>query len=104
MRRPAGVEKGHPSSGVDVKTSTTSELIFACGWCGRVRIGDGWIDLGDAVDLMQHLELPLLPKLTHGVCEACAKKLWKELDEYKRKSARTRSAEASRLRKKEMAN
>lgn len=43
-----------------------------CGWCARVWMNGGWVELEDAVErqslLRQHAPLP---DVTHGICETC---------------------------------
>jgi hypothetical protein len=97
-----GEVEGKPDGLPDGKTQTSDEFIFACGWCGKVRMGDDWLDLGEAIDRMQHLELPLLPKLTHGVCDACRVHLERELDELKRRAAGPHAVEPPRRKKAQM--
>jgi len=64
-----------PTVGGRWDTGSRRETVTVCGWCGRVRT-DGWVSPDDAIDLLG-LTLPQArsPRLTHGICETCARDL-----------------------------
>lgn len=49
-------------------------LLATCAWCKRVRLGE-WIDAEVAVVQLRLFERTLVPALTHGICEECARRL-----------------------------
>jgi hypothetical protein len=53
------------------RAARSGELLRVCGWCKKVFVGDGWAEVEEAADRLKLFELPALPLLTHGICEAC---------------------------------
>lgn len=47
----------------------------ACAWCKRVRVEEAWIDAEDAVARLGLFERALVPDVTHGICEDCARRM-----------------------------
>ncbi len=47
------------------------ELLRACSWCKKVHVGDAWAEVEDAVARLRLFERPVLPAVTHGICEPC---------------------------------
>lgn len=46
-------------------------LLRVCGWCKRVDVAGQWLEVEEAMAELQLLERPLLPPMTHGICQAC---------------------------------
>lgn len=47
-------------------------FIRMCSWCQGVAVADGrWLQVEEAVDMLRLMEDPVLPRITHGMCEAC---------------------------------
>lgn len=43
-----------------------------CGWCNKVRLPDStWVDLADAIRLLDLFAVARLPEISHVICEAC---------------------------------
>jgi len=60
---------------------TSDEFLHMCAWCKQVDIGAEWVEVEEAVALLRLFEQPLLPQLTHGICQACYAKMMKVLEE-----------------------
>ena len=71
--------------------SRRSEYISVCAWCGKIRVGDDWLDLGEAVGKLELFDLSALPRLSHGVCHVCRVELKKEVEESRAKHNKTMS-------------
>lgn len=56
---------------IDPRATRSDDVVTVCGWCARVRLGD-WIEPEEAVDRLGLLAGDLQPRLTHGICDACA--------------------------------
>jgi hypothetical protein len=50
----------------------SSELVYVCSWCNRVRMGDRWLEVEDALHETSLFEAERVPAITHGVCRPCA--------------------------------
>lgn len=48
--------------------------VAVCGWCGRIH-ADGWITPDEAIELLGLGDDTKPPRLTHGICETCAREL-----------------------------
>ena len=42
-----------------------------CGWCSRVWAGGAWVEVEAAAGRLGLFERPLLPSMSHGICEDC---------------------------------
>jgi hypothetical protein len=47
-------------------------VLTVCGWCKRVSVLDGWLELEDAVAQLRLFDVDLLPELSHGLCPDCS--------------------------------
>lgn len=61
----------------------TGEYISVCGWCGKVLVGNDWLDVGEAIGKLQLFDLSSLPRPTHGLCSCCKVEVEREIDEFK---------------------
>ena len=59
----------------------SGEYISLCGWCGKIRVGNDWLGLGEAIGKLQLFDLSALPTLTHGLCRSCEVEVKKEMEE-----------------------
>lgn len=50
-------------------------LLPVCAWCKRVRVEATWIDAERAVTRLRLFERALVPGVTHGVCDECARRM-----------------------------
>ncbi|MFN2317744.1 MAG: PAS domain-containing protein [Gemmatimonadales bacterium] len=56
------------------------ELLRVCGWCKRVDADGQWLEVEEAMEALQLLERPVLPRITHGMCPACHDRMLATLD------------------------
>jgi hypothetical protein len=56
------LERGRPHS---------EEFVRVCSWCKKVDVGGRWAEVEEAVARLGLFDRPLLPQLTHGICEDC---------------------------------
>ena len=57
------LERNRPASG---------ELLLLCSWCNRVKVEDRWMEIEEAAESLQFLDMRVLPGLTHGICQTCS--------------------------------
>jgi hypothetical protein len=51
-------------------------FIRLCSWCQSVAMPDGrWLPVEEAVGALHLLEAAVLPRITHGMCEACHERM-----------------------------
>jgi hypothetical protein len=50
-------------------------MIRMCSWCKKVRAGDEWLEVEEAAAKLRMFESGALPWVSHGICEACEKKV-----------------------------
>ncbi len=68
-------EKRAPIPLFDTARERSDQILRVCGWCHAVAGPDGdWLELETAVQRLKLLELPVLPRISHGICEPCAAK------------------------------
>ena len=48
--------------------------VSVCGWCARVRVGNVWVPPEQAAERLGLLD-DEQPRLSHGVCDTCAREL-----------------------------
>jgi hypothetical protein len=57
---------------LDDAVSRNDAFIRMCSWCKKVAVDEGWVEVEEAVNRLRLFESEVLPKITHGVCEACS--------------------------------
>jgi hypothetical protein len=57
-----------------------------CAWCARMKVGDQWIDVEDALEMIGRADDL---RLTHGICASC-------FDETAARADRERRARSNR--------
>ena len=55
------------------ETGSGRETVLVCGWCGRVH-AEEWVQPEDAIARLG-LHEQRHPRLSHGICDACAREL-----------------------------
>ena len=66
------VRERPPVALLDRAAPRSGALIRICAWCKRVPMPDGrWVEVEEAMDRLDLLDAPALPRLTHGICPAC---------------------------------
>lgn len=53
----------------------SDDLVRMCGWCKKVFVGDSWEEVEEAVSRLGLFERPVMPGVTHGICEPCYEKM-----------------------------
>lgn len=67
-------QKRRPSRDLSA-TAFCRVLRTNCGWCGRVSGPDGaWMEIEDAINVMDLERRPVPPLLSPGICPDCAEK------------------------------
>lgn len=56
---------------VGASATEGGELLRVCGWCKRVDVDGQWLEVEEAMAVLQLLERLVLPRITHGICAAC---------------------------------
>jgi hypothetical protein len=56
-------------------------MVRVCGWCKKVDVGGSWAEVEEAVTRLRLFDRPLLPQLTHGICEGCYDRMVETLRE-----------------------
>lgn len=69
---------------LDASTPRTGMPVDVCSWCNRVRAGDAWLEVEQAVERMHLMLRSVLPPLEHGTCEHCLDTIMRELDGFVR--------------------
>jgi len=64
-----------------------------CAWCARMRVGDRWIEIEDALETMGRVDDL---RLTHGICPACFEETAMHADRERRAHAQRNKSEGRR--------
>jgi hypothetical protein len=56
---------------LEADRASSGEFLSMCAWCKKVDLGGTWVEVEQAVSRLRLFEQPLLPRLTHGICQAC---------------------------------
>lgn len=46
-----------------------TSLLLHCAWCGRLQVGEEWLDLDDVGS--PQIAASLIPNSSHGICPDC---------------------------------
>jgi len=46
-------------------------LLIHCAWCGRLQVGDEWLDLANDGERSLDIADSLIRKSSHGICPHC---------------------------------
>lgn len=60
---------------LDTDRPHSEELLRVCGWCRKVHASGRWVEVEEAVSLLGLFVRPLLPAVTHGICEDCYERM-----------------------------
>jgi hypothetical protein len=60
---------------LDPRVPRSGDLVTVCSWCRRVRAGERWVEIEEAVQAMGLLLEPQLPAITHAICPRCGEDL-----------------------------
>ena len=64
-----------PAPLIDAKVPRSQSSIKLCAWCRRVRYGAQWLELEEALEILQPFLQQPLPRITHGICPECRHRL-----------------------------
>ncbi len=64
-------EARDPVAALDIRATRSDQLMRVCGWCCRVDADGAWLEVEEAVARLRLFEEPRLPRMSHGICEAC---------------------------------
>lgn len=68
-------ESRQPQALLDAGAARSADLLRVCSWCCRIFVEGAWIEMEEAINRLQLLELPLLPTMTHGICDPCYQRM-----------------------------
>jgi hypothetical protein len=62
---------------LDREARRSERLLAICSWCGRIPSEGGarWLEVEEAVSALGLFEGDALPRLSHGICEDCRKRV-----------------------------
>lgn len=50
----------------------TDAVLIMCGWCKKAALPDDrWVEVEEAVQVLQLFDAPRLPRISHGICDEC---------------------------------
>ncbi|MFP4353900.1 MAG: hypothetical protein ACLFUJ_02160 [Phycisphaerae bacterium] len=52
-----------------IPRSCDSPVLRVCSWTNRIATPRGWLEVEDAIEELRLFELPVLPRISHGLCE-----------------------------------
>ena len=52
-------------------TPRRDDIVKVCSWCKRVSAHGRWVEVEEAISLLQLFERREQPQLSHGICEPC---------------------------------
>ena len=79
--RPISQEPRPPIAVLAPHAAHSDTLLRVCSWCCRIDAGGEWVEVEEAITRLQLLEQPLLPMITHGICESCYETVFREFAE-----------------------
>ena len=59
----------------------SDKIYYLCAWCNKIKVGDSFVEIDDAVNKLKILEYNYLPKFSHIMCNDCKDKLLKETED-----------------------
>ncbi|UPT74811.1 MAG: hypothetical protein M0D55_03580 [Elusimicrobiota bacterium] len=78
--RTLAVEKRAPQPLLESGARSAEPALRMCGWCKKMPVGDAWIEVEQAVATLRLLEAPVLPAVSHGICEDCERRMREVID------------------------
>lgn len=67
------VEPRDPVLLLDPHAGRGEEFLTVCSWCRRARVSSVWVELDEAVKMLDLFSSAALPQLTHGICQDCSR-------------------------------
>lgn len=65
---------------LDPAVPRSDDLLGICGWCKKVRSGERWLEIEDAIKELELFERDRLPGLTHGMCDECFHRIKRSIE------------------------
>lgn len=60
----------------------TQGWLVMCGWCKKVALPDDrWVEVEEAIQVLQLFDAPRLPKISHGICTECSAAFTQRFDQ-----------------------
>lgn len=56
------------------------ELQRVCGWCNRLDVNGTWLEIEQALPLLQMMEVATAPMVTHAMCDECMQRMVAEME------------------------
>jgi hypothetical protein len=70
-----------PEPLLDSDRPHSDKPLRVCGWCKKLDANGRWAEVEEAVFLLGLFERPLLPDITHGICEDCYSRMVASMSE-----------------------
>lgn len=56
-------------------TGAAEGLLRMCSWCKKVYADGAWVEVEEGIARLRLFERPVVPMITHGMCDHCAAKM-----------------------------
>lgn len=66
---------------VSARVARSDQIVRMCGWCKRVEAHGAWLPVEEALAVEPLLCCDPVPRVSHGMCEACAERVEEELQD-----------------------
>ena len=67
------VERRDPVLLLDPHAGRGDEFLTICSWCRRARVASEWVELDEAVKMLDLFSSAAPAQLTHGICQDCSR-------------------------------
>ncbi|HEX4730869.1 MAG TPA: hypothetical protein VH299_06345 [Solirubrobacterales bacterium] len=57
---------------LDPETPRGEDMLEMCGWCDRFAVEGEWVEVEEAVALLELFNREELPAISHGICPTCS--------------------------------
>ena len=82
VSKPVELTPRQPNPVLDIRSERNDRLIRLCSWCKCVHVeGQGWMEADRAVHVLGLFQQMPLPRITHGICQNCAKGVLEQVRE-----------------------
>jgi hypothetical protein len=74
--RALSIERREPIAVLDTRRlQRSSQTLSVCSWCKAVQMAQAWVELEQAVVRLGLFAADALPRISHGICPDCSKRL-----------------------------
>ena len=56
---------------IDAEARRSDAHIVICGWCMRLPVDGDWLEIEDAISVLQLFDAAMMPRLSHDMCPRC---------------------------------